>query len=297
MQAKPQPWLLDRFSRAAIQGERYSNSYNGWTSLTRGKAGVASYPTVDDAFMDLMTGAVDFAFIPVANSIAQQVPGVMRLLRDSGAKIIDEVILQINHCVIGLPGTDLGKVRTVMSHKVALGQCTRWTGRFSQMRLTEWFDTAGAARDVAAMNDRSQVAIAPRETAEGYGLEILAENVQDMNPNQTRFVVLAREAYDYSLIDCRKFRTALIFSFRNAGPMTVFDHDADLTKALIKAGHRVVEKQFFTGPNRQTPHAYYEVTGRDDERLRTSLSRSATHAYFTQYKVIGCFPEHENRLV
>src|SRR5690606_11461076 len=56
------------------------------------------------------------------------------------------------------------------------------------------FDTAGAARDISLAGDKTRAAIAGRRAAAHYGLEILAEHVEDRHDNQTRFLVLSRVA-------------------------------------------------------------------------------------------------------
>ncbi len=288
------PWLTLEFNYAAIQGIRFSNSHNGWMDFTKGQSETVYYPTVDDAFAALIAGDVKFAFIPVANTIAQQVPGVMLLIRDSGVFIIDEYIKQINHCVLGLPGTDITKVHSVLSHKVALGQCQTWLSKHPKMRAVEWYDTAGAAQDVAFAEDKGQIAIAPREAAEGYGLEILVENIQDINPNETRFFVLSKEPFDHPRENGKKFRTAILVQLKNSG-RGFWDNHAALTHEFGKRGHRVVESQTFLGKHFTNPTAYFEIEGRVDSSVDSALTH--TKSLYTSCSVIGCFPEHHSRVL
>ncbi len=284
------PWLAKaRFTRAAIQGAAYSNSYNGWHALATGyKTEAVSYDTLQQAFTALSEGKVDVAYIPVANTIAQQVPDVMRLMREHNVFIIDEAIRQINHCVVGIPGTDLSKVQTVRSHKVALGQCEGWLKERENLTRVEWYDTAGAAFDVAQEKNSAIVAIAPEETEQAFGLEILARNIQDVNPNQTRFCVFAREMFDYSAYDANPHRTALLVQLKNTGG-GAHTNDAHLTLAFAAAGHPVVERHGYISSYFRVPSVYYEVRAKPDNALANALRENAH--LITRYKIIGSFPE------
>jgi len=90
-------------------------------------------------------------------------------------------------------GAKLADIKTVESHVHALGQCRRIIRKLGLKPIVA-ADTAGSARDIAERGDRSSAAIASRLAAEIYGLDILAEDVEDETHNTTRFVVLARQA-------------------------------------------------------------------------------------------------------
>ena len=104
-------------------------------------------------------------------------------------------------------------VRVVRSHVHGLGQCRRivrsrgWTAQVAD-------DTAGAAREVAELGDRSVAALSPPLAASLYGLDVLAENVEDQHRNTTRFLVLSREPRDYPPGDGPMI-TTFVFRVRN----------------------------------------------------------------------------------
>lgn len=292
MSFKSNSWLPDHFSYAAIQGELFSNSYNGWIAHTRGQAGAAPYPTLEDAFQALKDGHVAFAFIPTRNTIAQDVPAFMNQIRNNLGKIfiIDERVLHINHCVLGLPGAKLSEAHSILSHKVALGQCEKWISAHPGARRVEWYDTAGAAMEVARAGDTGQVAIAPREAAAPNGLEILAEGIQDKPENHTRFFVLSRSAFNHSNDDPRKFKTALLVNMKNHDRAKA-NYAADRLGAIFyEAGHGVVLKQSFSGDYFNMPTFYFEIQGKLNDKLKGILGREKT--LISGYAEIGCFPEY-----
>jgi prephenate dehydratase len=112
-------------------------------------------------------------------------------LNNSRVRILKHIELPIHHCVIGLT-TDLAEVKKIISHPAALAQCQKFLQEHSHMEVQEWYDTAGAARDVANGKDASLAAIAPKRCAELLGLMLLRENIEDSPDNRTTFVLVGR---------------------------------------------------------------------------------------------------------
>lgn len=146
-------------------------------------------------FQDVATavasGRAQFGLLPVENSTAGSVVAAYDVLARSGLEVVGEVVRPIRHCLLGLPGASVGQVRRVLSHPVALAQCGRFLAQRRWIEATASYDTAGAAREVAAADDPALAAIAGRHAAAHYGLEVLAADVQDRPDNRTRFLVLA----------------------------------------------------------------------------------------------------------
>lgn len=180
--------------RIAYQGEPGANSDAACRVVYPGLEPVPC-ATFEDAFLATTSGDADLAMIPIENSIAGRVADIHHLLPDSGLHIVGEYFMPIHFQLMAMPGTGIDDIRTVRSHIHALGQCRRLV-RDHGWRSVVADDTAGAAREVADVGDRTIAALAPRLAAELYGLEILAEDVEDEHHNTTRFVILAREAHE-----------------------------------------------------------------------------------------------------
>jgi len=154
-------------------------------------------PTPFDSFQAVFAavsqGLCARAVLPLENSIAGPVPEVTRLLPASGLEVIREHSLPIRLQLLGLPGASLADARTAESHPMALGQCRRALADL-RLRAADSFDTAGAARAVAAAGDSARTAVASRTAAALYGLQILRPDIEDAGDNRTRFVILARPA-------------------------------------------------------------------------------------------------------
>ena len=149
-------------------------------------------PTFEDAFAALSAGEAALGMIPVENSIAGRVADIHHLMPNSGLHIVAEWFLPVKHQLMAPKGATLADIKTVESHVHALGQC-RNIIRKLKIKAIVAADTAGSAREVAERGDKSCAAIASRLAAEIYGLDILAEDVEDEAHNTTRFIVLARE--------------------------------------------------------------------------------------------------------
>ena len=138
----------------------------------------------------VLAGEVDYGLLPIENSLAGSVVGSYDVLSGGEVEIVGEVINPIHHCVLGVKGSSLEKVRRIISHPVALAQCTKLLRSLTGVEAVAVYDTAGAAKDVADLQEPEQAAIAGKHAARRYGLDVLAENVEDRPDNQTRFLVV-----------------------------------------------------------------------------------------------------------
>jgi prephenate dehydratase len=171
--------------------------------------------TFEDAFMALENGDVDLAMIPIENTLAGRVADIHYLLPLSRLHIVGEYFMPIRFQLMVLPGVKHDEIRTVHSHIHALGQCRKII-RSNGWKAVVAGDTAGAAKQVAEKGDRSMAALAPRLAAPLYGLDILAENVEDSENNITRFVVLSRDAVELTRkSEDEAFITTFVFNVRN----------------------------------------------------------------------------------
>jgi prephenate dehydratase len=175
--------------KVGYQGEPGSYSYRASDELLPGaeRIGFASFVS---AFVALAGGDVDRLVLPIENSTTGSVLPVLDRLVEAPASIVAEHLIEVRHALLGIPGAGLEGIRTVRSHPVALGQAEDlllergWTA-------VPTHDTAGAVREVAEMEDSSQAALAPPDSGEAHGLEVLLSEVIDRHHNTTRFVVLA----------------------------------------------------------------------------------------------------------
>ena len=153
------------------------------------------YQSMPDVLDAVAAGEVDLGFAAIENSI----DGTVHLTQDGlvfshDLLIVREVVLDVEMCLMALPGTSLADLKQVISIPVAIGQCHDFLRR--ELRGVETVptnSTAEAARLVAEDLGPGAAALGPTAAAQLYQLEVIASNVADHGGNQTRFVVVARD--------------------------------------------------------------------------------------------------------
>lgn len=155
------------------------------------------YRTVPDVLDAVESGEVDLGFVPIENSIEGTVNFTQdALVFDHDLLIQREVVLNIEHCLLGAPGVSLADVAAVYSIPVATAQCHAFVRKnLPNADIHAANSTAEAAREVGEKvksGDSSVAAIAPKVAANLYGLTVVASDIADHAGNQTRFIVVGK---------------------------------------------------------------------------------------------------------
>jgi len=153
--------------------------------------------TFDEVARAVVNGHADYGVLPVENLIAGPVHGALdALARFDSLERVRDFSLPIHLALLGLPGATVQGIRQVLSHGIALQQCTEWLWAHRLITVVEAHDTAGAARMVSIRRDPSVAAIAATWAAAHYKLVVLAEGLEDRPDNATRFVLVRRRPSD-----------------------------------------------------------------------------------------------------
>lgn len=148
-------------------------------------------PTIPDVFAAVERGEADCGVIPIENSTEGVVTHSIDTLAETGLKIINQVYLPIEHCLVSR--SPLAEIREVRSKDQALAQCREWLARhLPHARQVDADSTAQAVKQ--AGGEDGVAAIASELAAEKYGVPVVARDIQDRAGNVTRFLVLGREA-------------------------------------------------------------------------------------------------------
>ena len=155
---------------------------------------VIAFRTVPDVLDAVTAGEVDLGFVPIENSTEGMVNFTLDALAfDHELIIVREVVLDIHMCLAARPGTRLEDVTEVLSIPVATAQCHRFLReQLPHAEIRTAVSTAGAAQAVSEVEAPGLAAIAPQVAAARYGVDVLADNIEDHEGNQTRFVVVSR---------------------------------------------------------------------------------------------------------
>ena len=215
----PKPLTISDLSPAPMHGSQLRVAYQGVPGAYSEAAAGKAYPNgeaipcdqFEVAFQAVELWIADRAVLPVENSLGGSIHRNYDLLLRHRLHIVGEVQLPVHHCLLALPGVRSEYLTRVISHPQALAQCENTLTKLGLNVAREAVDdTAGAAEFVAAKNLLDTAAIASARAAELYGLQILADGIQDDPNNVTRFVMLAREPI-IPRTD-RPFKTSIVFA-------------------------------------------------------------------------------------
>ncbi len=184
--------LETRGARVVFQGAEGAYSQAAMTRYFGEEIRSLHVDTFRDAMSAIDEGSADFAVLPIENSTAGIVSEIYDLLVEFENYIVGEQILQINHCLLGVPGTKLEDIHTVYSHPQSLMQSSRFLSGHDWRQISMQ-NNAFAAKKVAEEQDRSQAAVASEYAAKVYGLEVLRQGVNQEKDNSTRFIIVTNQ--------------------------------------------------------------------------------------------------------
>jgi len=283
--------------KIAFQGIR--GAYSEAALLARlGDVEPVGFPLSEQVFDAVESGEVDGGFVPVENSIVGPVGVNNDLLLERKVFATAESYFPIEHCLLGRAGERLEDVKAACSHPVALAQCRDFLDRHGIRPVLE-YDTAGAAEIVAKRKAPGEAAIASKRCAGIYGLAVLAENIQTVQNNITRFLAFRRgdagdslggaggagSACDGRRPEAGALKTSLAFA--------VHHHPGALLDCLKRfAEHEINLTRLESRPVPANPFEYVFFVdllgGPGDDAVKAALSELRAAA--RHVKVIGSYP-------
>lgn len=178
----------------AIQGTRASFHHLASEKYFSSKSNeIIPCKTFEELCQQLTTGKAALAVMAIENTLAGSILPNYKLLQEFNIAIQGELYLKIAHHLMALPGTGKDDLEEIFSHPMALKQCRGFINKHPQIQFIEKFDTAGSAMIVRDQNLLKAGAIAPEAAAEEYGMEIIERDLQDLEHNFTRFLILEQK--------------------------------------------------------------------------------------------------------
>ncbi|MBO5408095.1 MAG: chorismate mutase [Clostridia bacterium] len=241
-----------------------------------------SYRDFQSAYDAVVSGTADVAVLPIENSYAGEVGQTIDLIF-SGTLFINGIYeLEIHQNLLGVPGATVQDVKKVTSHPQALSQCHEYI-KFRGFDTEDANNTAVAAKTVARLQDKSLGAIASKETAEIYGLEILEANINKSGENTTRFAVLSKVC----AVSTTFSNSVLMFTVKNeAGSL------AKAVSIIGKYGYNMTALR--SRPLKKHSWQYYfyiELDGTTDNQAGQNML-DELNGVCDQLKIAGTFAPH-----
>ena len=274
--------LLQYVLQVAYLGPEWTYSHLAAISLFGHSARYLPLPTLEDVFDTLLKGKAQVAVVPIENSLQGGVGRTMDLLYERNVRVVDECYLEVAHCLCGNSGS-IGNLKHLYAHQQASEQCRRWI--LENLRHVELYECASTAQAAQmAGKDSTGAAICNLYAASHYGLNILAERIEDHPGNTTRFFALAHRMNPPTEND----KTSLLFA--------VSDQPGALHCALEAfARSNVNMTRIESRPNRLFPWQYLfyaDVEGHaDEEHVQKALDDLKSQVTFL--KVLGSYPKRD----
>lgn len=235
--------------------------------------------TIDEVFRMVETGHADYGVVPVENSTEGAIGRTLDLLVGSPLQVCGEVDLPVHHNLLS-KAQDKAQIRTVYSHAQSLSQCHEWlNSNLPNANRQAVASNAEATRLAAEQPDAA--AIASRRAGEIYGLNVLAENIEDDPRNTTRFLVVA----NHDVAPSGRDKTSLAIATRNVPGAVVelltplAQNGVSMTKLESRPSHAGLWEYVF----------FVDIEGhRNDSKVAQTLKLIEAKASFL--KVLGSYP-------
>ncbi len=234
----------------------------------------------EEIFRALHEGRAEFGMLPIENSTAGAINQSYDLLLDYTFPITREVVLRVHLALMVVQEAAQADIRRVYSHPAALAQCEKFIAEHGWEAVVV-YDTAGAAKQLAATRERDAAAIASETAARIYKLLILARNVEDLSNNYTRFFVIGRSEPPRS----EPSKTSVVFATSHV--------PGALHACLSEFATRGINlTKIESRPDRRDPWHYVfyvDLLGhRDDPELKAALDGLGDKTSFL--KILGSYP-------
>ncbi len=240
------------------------------------------FASIPEILMAVQDDRLDEAIVPIENSIEGAVNVTMDMIAlDVALNIKAEQIIPIREHLLVRRGTDLSKIRYILSHPQPLGQCRRFLSEqlpYAQTKAV--YSTAAAAEEVSG-GAGDFAAIGSAVAAEVYGLEIAVSDIQDHDNNRTRFVVVSKTDAGRTGRD----KTSIVFSTEDEPGslyriLDIFNlWDINMTRIESRPAGNMLGRYIF----------FVDLIGhREDDELKDALTMVRKKTTFL--KILGSYP-------
>jgi len=269
----------------AYQGE--PGAYSEIAALRIGEP--KPFESFEEVFAAVENHEVDYAVIPIENSLGGSIHQNYDLLLQHPVTIVAETFVKVEHCLLGIHGSSIEGALKALSHPQALAQCRNFFSTHRHIKPEVAYDTAGSAKIIAAEHDPTKLAIASKRAGELYGLEILQENLADEEWNITRFFCIAHSDISEPLRfktrpDTSQHKTSIAFTLPN--------EQGSLFKALATFAMRDIDlAKIESRPFRKKAFEYMFYVDFIGHQHEQNIHNALNHLreFATMVKVLGSY--------
>ena len=240
-------------------------------------------PTLKQVIDSLASAAVDLAFLPIENTVAGSINQVYDVLREQDLHIVGEESYRVELCLAATADAPTSALRRILSHPLALDQCSAFVAALPQARAVPFLDTREAMRAVAEARDPTLAAIGSPEAAAAHELHILNRNVGNQDEILMRYVALARAPVSVDVrVPCK---TSLILSTRHEKGALL-----RCLQILAEYGLSMTKLESRPRPNRPWEYMFFIDFEGNVAQEKAALALEALRREAPYLKILGCYP-------
>jgi len=265
----------------AYLGPPGSNSHEAATNYFGGSASYMACESFGAAIAAVEKGKATHAILPSENSKEGVVAEVKDLLTNTKLKICSEYYHKVSHQLIGKG--ELGNVTSVHSHPQALAQVSHWlNANLPNASRISTPSTSGAVSSIAASEKPGIAAVGTSLAAELYGVEVLAENIQDQADNTTRFLVLTDNPAKATGSDKSSLYFGLKHEVGALNSVLSILHEKNINMLKIESRPSKVKQWEYS--------FFVDIEGHaDTEKISAALAEIEKHCVFLN--ILGSYPQ------
>jgi|TARA_B110000114_G_scaffold184583_1_gene228667 prephenate dehydratase len=195
---------------------------------------VQPYLSFSEVVESLLSKTSDVAVMALENSIAGSIIPNYAYINDQDLLITGECFLEIQHNLMALNGQSIQEIKEVFSHPMALLQCKEFFKQHPHIKLIEDTDTAEVAKRISEGQLQGVAAIASAQAAQLFGLEILANSIQTIKHNETRFVIVERNQIEQNTATINKASVKFLLDHKRGSLAAMLNVMSDCNLNLTK---------------------------------------------------------------
>ncbi|MBQ0787155.1 MAG: prephenate dehydratase, partial [Oceanihabitans sp.] len=218
----------------AIQGVQGSFHHIVTQQYFGNQVAIQECLSFDETVQNLLDKKVDAVIMALENSIAGSIIPNYALIDNHNLHIVGEQYLDIQHNLMALPNQNIADITEVYSHPMALLQCKEFFKKYPHIKLIEDKDTAEVAQRIQKNNLKNVGAIASALAADIFELEILAESIQTIKLNETRFVIVKRENHEFPENEINKASIKFELEHKRGSLAAILNVMSDCKMSLTK---------------------------------------------------------------
>lgn len=266
--------------KLGYQGEVGSFSEEALTQYFGENENKNNYKEFEDVFKAIKNDEIKYGILPIENSLTGSISEIYDYLNKYELYIVGEKKLKIKHNLIGLKSSKKENIKTIYSHIQGFMQSSKYLESFPECDKIPYYNTATSVKYVAKKQNENYAAIGSKRAAETYGLKILDENINNINDNYTRFIIIGKKIENNTNCD----KMTISFSVPNiAGAL--YD------KLKIFAKHKINMRKIESRPIGDGTFSYLFYVDLDGNLNDTDVKDSIKEftAVIDKYKLLGCY--------